>query len=477
MLYSFKKEQYPFENALLHYALSLSYCAKGDYSQSFLTGLHACEEFKKQKNNIFISRVLASLGTICFYVKSYDMAKDYFQQALNFKEDILSKQYRTRMNLYTVLCIIGDSTAIDDMSEMIPAFSHLKDTALLSMLYMNLGSLYSMRGEYQTAKQYYEKILSLISSINNDEFTFGLYQNIGLYYLLYYTDQPDKSKSYFEKAKAIATTGNNMEQLSHVCEAMSAMFEKMGNTDSAFVYLKKHKDLSTSITDKTKPLEAAYRTSISTALESSQKELTIAKHTLQLQSRHLIITIGFSIGVILVISLFLMFVQQKKRFKEAENRDLEERLQSKQQIEKLQEERIEAQSREITSHALMLSNKNQVLQQISEVIKKLPQSQEEAREVNYIIKNNLKMDDAWDNFMLHFEKVNPDFFNKLNALDKGLSKSDLRLCAYIRIGLYQKQIAQILNVSYGSIRTHGYRLKKKLGLTEEQELDNFIKNI
>ena len=55
--------------------------------------------------------------------------------------------------------------------------------------------------------------------------------------------------------------------------------------------------------------------------------------------------------------------------------------------------------------------------------------------------------------------------------------NELRLCAYFRIGMSIKQIAQILNVSPESIRIHRYRLKKKLMLGEEENIDDFIRNV
>jgi DNA-binding NarL/FixJ family response regulator len=51
------------------------------------------------------------------------------------------------------------------------------------------------------------------------------------------------------------------------------------------------------------------------------------------------------------------------------------------------------------------------------------------------------------------------------------------MCAYIKIGMTNKQIAQLLQVVPTSIITNRYRLKKKLQLSDEEDLENFIRNL
>jgi DNA-binding HTH domain-containing proteins len=79
--------------------------------------------------------------------------------------------------------------------------------------------------------------------------------------------------------------------------------------------------------------------------------------------------------------------------------------------------------------------------------------------------------------MHHFNKVHPSFFDKLKEMCNNLTENNLRMCAYFRIGMSAKQVAQILNVSTETIKNGRYRLKRKLGLEEEQDLDDFIRNI
>jgi DNA-binding CsgD family transcriptional regulator len=54
-----------------------------------------------------------------------------------------------------------------------------------------------------------------------------------------------------------------------------------------------------------------------------------------------------------------------------------------------------------------------------------------------------------------------------------LTANDLRLCAYLRLNLSSKEIAPLLNISVRS-EIKRYRLRKKMELTHEQGLVEYI---
>lgn len=136
---------------------------------------------------------------------------------------------------------------------------------------------------------------------------------------------------------------------------------------------------------------------------------------------------------------------------------------------------------EISSSTLLLANKNEVLQQISSITKKFSDNgkipKEYVEQVNAVIGDSLRNDDEWQRFKLHFDSVHPEFFIKLKAKCSELTENDLRLCAYIRIGMRAKQIAEMLSVSPDSVNSNRYRLRKKLEISKGESLDDFIRNI
>jgi DNA-binding CsgD family transcriptional regulator len=92
-----------------------------------------------------------------------------------------------------------------------------------------------------------------------------------------------------------------------------------------------------------------------------------------------------------------------------------------------------------------------------------------------LIENSIEIDEDIEKFIKHFEQVHPHFFTKLQQTTSStLSQLDMKYCAYMRMQLNTKEIAQMLNIEPKSIRMARYRLKKKLNLPEETDLINFI---
>lgn len=85
-----------------------------------------------------------------------------------------------------------------------------------------------------------------------------------------------------------------------------------------------------------------------------------------------------------------------------------------------------------------------------------------------------KIDDNWEHFAHHFDKVHNDFLIVLKSRYPNLTPSELKLCAYLRMNLSNKEIAQLINISTRGVEIARYRLRKKLGLTKEVNLFEFL---
>ena len=189
--------------------------------------------------------------------------------------------------------------------------------------------------------------------------------------------------------------------------------------------------------------------------------------------------------VLLVCAVLFVYFRQRLKIKKVENRELRNNLQQEALIYSMNrknfEQDIKQKECEISSSTLLLANKNEVLQQISDITRKYQEMgsipAEYVKQVNDVIGDSLKNDDEWQRFKLHFDSVHPDFFVKLKEAGTGLTENDLRLCAYIRIGMRAKQIAEMLSVSPDSVNSNRYRLRKKLKIQKGDSLDDFIRKI
>jgi len=161
--------------------------------------------------------------------------------------------------------------------------------------------------------------------------------------------------------------------------------------------------------------------------------------------------------------------RQEKKLIELQNAKLEDDLRFK--------------DKELASVTMHLVERSNLLSSIREellaVIKKLNIAglPYELRNVFKMLGDPEKNDDDWHRFALYFDQVHNNFLSTLKSKFPLLSATDLKLCAYIRLNLSSKEIAQILNISLKGVEVSRYRIRKKLSLPTETNLYEFLLTI
>lgn len=169
---------------------------------------------------------------------------------------------------------------------------------------------------------------------------------------------------------------------------------------------------------------------------------------------------------------------------QAVNDKLKQTMLRQEEISQLEKQRIldelEHKNRELVSKAMHLVNKNETLTSIQSSIAQLKKGSDKEKdrsikEIEATLRSVKGAEDEWQNFRLHFEEVHPDFFRSLTAQYPDLNLNDQRMCAYFKLGLAAKEIAQILNISPDSIRKRKQRLKEKLNFESSKDLLDWLK--
>lgn len=82
-----------------------------------------------------------------------------------------------------------------------------------------------------------------------------------------------------------------------------------------------------------------------------------------------------------------------------------------------------------------------------------------------------------EDFRVFFDEVHPDFFNRLSQQYPNLSNTDLRLCAYLHIGMSTKEISALTFREVRSVESSRHRLRKKLGVPQGVSIHDFLNDI
>ena len=180
----------------------------------------------------------------------------------------------------------------------------------------------------------------------------------------------------------------------------------------------------------------------------------------------------------------LIYEQQEREREQQEMRRKQEALKRKQQeMAQRQEEmslELDHKNRQLTSYTLDLAAVNEFHQHVSASLSALREKKLSAAEVDNELKDlilslqHFNDKPLGDDFRVYFDEVHPGFLMRLSQQFSALSKADLRLCAYLHLGMTTKEIAALTFKEVRSVESARNRLRKKLNLPPETNLAQFL---
>jgi AraC family transcriptional regulator, chitin signaling transcriptional activator len=161
-----------------------------------------------------------------------------------------------------------------------------------------------------------------------------------------------------------------------------------------------------------------------------------------------------------------------QRDKEAINRD-----------KAVLEEDVINKSKQLANYTMLLVHKKDIFNEITDDLKELKSylRNEESRKKLLEIFQKLSKHQIGEEYMevfdVHFEKVHHNFFERLKQLNPELTKRELRLCAFVKMNLSNKEISPLLGISLRGIENARYRIRKKLGVASEDNFAAFLESV
>ena len=140
--------------------------------------------------------------------------------------------------------------------------------------------------------------------------------------------------------------------------------------------------------------------------------------------------------------------------------------------EKLEEDNL-IKSKELANYTMLLVKKKEIFTDTFNALKdfrnslKTQAARKRLQEVLFNLNQHRMGEEYLNVFDVHFEKVHENFFNQLKEIDPGITKRELRLCAFVKMNLTNKEIAPLLNISIRGVETARYRIRKKLNINDE----------
>lgn len=147
--------------------------------------------------------------------------------------------------------------------------------------------------------------------------------------------------------------------------------------------------------------------------------------------------------------------------------------------DKLQSE-VDFKNAELANTAMHLLQKGELIAklkgELTSMMKKVKdeQAMTEIKKMIRALSDDEHIDEDWEHFAQHFDKVHSDFTQVLMSIHNNITPNDVKLCTYLRMNLSSKEISRLMNISVRGVELSRYRLRKKMGLSTETNLVDYL---
>ncbi len=167
--------------------------------------------------------------------------------------------------------------------------------------------------------------------------------------------------------------------------------------------------------------------------------------------------------------------KQKHTLEEIVERRTSQLIEAEKQSHQLQLEKKERDLDILASNNLV---KLQFFKNLIEELESLSKNEKELKSALNLLLTKLKaqanVEEKLEILQKDLDRVNAEFYQRLTTQFPDLSKTERELCAYIKLNLSNKDIAELRKTSLNTINVLRSRLRKKLNLGRDEELESFI---
>lgn len=441
----------------------------------------------KKEDSAFIGLAYNNIALIWLYLSDWENATEYINKAEKTFEDSGYKRsaFFVRSNSYIIH--IGNRNLKKILPSIQNDLDHAvneKDTTSALFLYVTLGNGYITEGMLKDAYECLSEAEHVVERYSKPL----LFRKADIYYclgrLFYFKKEYDKSIEYFEKSLQYVHRLNLLVYETKINYYLSKIYDEYGEKILAYDHLAHYVHLNDSMAlqENSKKLQLM---KTHAELLNIQQEAKINEQAARIQQTHSLLVILILLLLLLTILFILFYINRKQKLKQLKIEQLNQKLKNEEinnKLEKIElEKQVEEKEREMATTQMLVTEKNKVLNQMLDTFKPYYLSKLISgkiwNEMQVFVSNNMKKEQDWDKSKIHFEKVHPDFYKKLKDYCPDLTENELRLCAYIRIGMRTKEIADMLSIDHKSVISNRYRLKRKLNLDKDVSVDDFVRNI
>ncbi|MCM1555890.1 MAG: tetratricopeptide repeat protein [Bacteroides sp.] len=463
-------------------ALCMLYNERSDSAMFIYQGLLL--RFEKDTIPYIQARCLNGIGVVFAYRKVFDLAEGYFISAL--------EKYTAAGHTRGIFAVSSNMVAFFQTQgmyeEALPygvrayRIAHTEDYNGQERIYasMAMGTIYSGMERYDVAMPYFEEAVKISREKNfahMEGFAEASYAR-NLYNMGRYAQARRVAEDALRQVGGKKKYALQLDLL----QILGDVAGKQDDTEAALSYMREHaavRDSQMAMANMRQLLNIQYR------YDTYAKEMEVMDKTGELERaldrgrKHILWIAVLLTGIVILVFAVLFLTGLLLRFRRAAVRMREETLLRIKAVE----DQVEAKDRELAANALRFLKLNNLQESITQGLLRLKTAfslrGKEKRAVCEIeeMVRQISSGNEWTDFRYYFEQVDKGFLVRLSERFPELTSNEKHLCVLFKLGLSNKDVANLAGRTLQSVGMAKFRLRSKLNLDREGDLTAFLNAI
>ena len=426
--------------------------------------LSEAEQLLKDNGNEFLRlRVLSQFAFVYRHSNQYAEAIKKFQEAIAIA-DTLSDYHLEAENLVglaRVYSAIGESEeGLKLLRAAVQKFKENDATNELSLVEARFGDMLASEGRYKEALSRYERSLQLLEQ--------KAYHASGLSYvytamgdMLTHLKEYDKAEEKYQRGLEIVRETGLHHAIHKIHRRLADIARVQGKRDQAIALYLETLDL---IEEE----EVPERVEVHRWLAELYKRSDDYRNALMHHEEY---------------HRLKMILQERLLDEELNALRITHRVdgyQKEAELERLQRQQSETELQQAT---LELTEKGELLgsvrKQIRDVLKHLENEQKPvlASALRQVLRHVSEQSSMNERTHIYLRSVDEAYYERLQEQHPDLTSGQVRLCGLLRSGMNNPDIADVLHITISGLNKQRYRLRRVLGLTRRQRLEQYLMGI
>lgn len=400
-------------------SISYTYQKIKDFDSAFKYLETARGLFVELDDTVSIARCANNKGLIYIAIPDNEEARKCFEESLRLNR-LVGNRTGIAQSLNNMSFIDGDPiTTIGQLKEAIAINESLDRTWVLGENYNNLGYQYRRAGNSAAALDALARARAYADMTNAKELIMDNFRY--------------RSEVYAQKG-----------DFAHAYSDLKALLDRIESQD---------------MTGGLKNIE----------VNLMEKNIQVIRKEKEQKEREFRMRRNIAIAVIILLAAVCAAVALSYRMFRKANRAQKELMQKELDLKK----------KELDNFAIWVKSRNEILAGIQEKIKGIygMETSEATLQLKKLNSNISQFNRTNDEAEKMIDDLNSGFISKLSELYPDLSKSERRLASLLKIGMSSKEISLIMSMEPKSVDMARYRLRKKLNLSANDNLCDFLGKI